>query len=432
MIRALYVTVALASACKQASPPETRDPVHSEPRPAPEDTPMTKPDVTMPAPADIAPLAQASNAFAFDLWRKTSTQPGNVAMSPASLSTALAMTWGGAKGETAAEMKRAMHLTGDADAVMAAWGKLASALQSPSRKLELRIANRLFGEQTYKFEQAYLDKTKAAYGAPLEPVDFRHAAEAGRTRINKWVADQTNQRITNLLPPPSITDQTRLVLVNALYFLADWAQAFEPRATNPAPFLKAGGKTDVPTMHAMSTFRFAKADGVSVLELPYQGGDAAMVVVLPDQVDGVTSIENSLDASKLAAWQAALQPQQVAVALPRFTIDPAEPVELSNTLIALGMASAFDRKRADFTAMAAPRNPEDELFISAVFHKAFVKVDEKGTEAAAASAVVMAPRGAPPRPAAEFKADHPFLFFIVDKASGLILFVGRVVDPSAK
>ena len=134
----------------------------------------------------------------------------------------------------------------------------------------------------------------------------------------------------------------------------------------------------------------------------------------------------------LDAWQAALQPQQVAVALPRFTIDPKEPLELSATLIALGMKSAFDPKRADFTAMAAPRSPEDELFISAVFHKAFVKVDEKGTEAAAASAVVMAPRGAPPRPAAEFIADHPFVFFIVDKSSGLILFIGRVVDPSAK
>jgi len=282
-------------------------------------------------------------------------------------------------------------------------------------------------------EQPYLDKTKAAYGAPLEPVDFVHAAEAGRTHINKWVADQTNQRITNLLPPPAITEQTRMVLVNALYFLADWAQPFEPRLTNPAPFLKAAGsKADVPTMHTMSTFRFAKTDGVSVLELPYQGGDVAMLLVLPDQVDGVTGLENSLEAAKLTAWQAALQSQQVAVALPRFTIDPPDPVELSATLKALGMQSAFDSNRADFTAMAAPRNPEDRLFISAVFHKAFVKVDEKGTEAAAASAVVMAPAGAPPRPAVEFKADHPFLFFIVDKPSGLILFAGRVADPSAK
>jgi len=392
--------------------------------------PMPKPTATPAAAA--APLATSSNAFGFDLWSRLRSTPGNLAISPASISTALAMTWGGARGETAAEMKQTLRLDVDADAAMTGWGKLAAALQDEARSLKLRIANRLFGEQSYRFEPAYLDRTRAAYGAPLEPLDFAKAPEPARAHINKWVADRTEQRIKDLLPPRSIVSDTRLVLVNAIYFLADWQDQFEKHATTEQPFAIAPGKTrPAMLMRRRGSYRMAKADGVAVLELPYAGGDAAMVVVLPDKIDGLEAIERSLDAARLAAWTQALAEQEILVWLPRFVVDPPAAMELGKPLQALGMARAFDPERADFTGIANPPKPADRLYIGEVFHKAFVKVDEKGTEAAAATAVVM-PRGAGmPRPVPEFKADHPFLFFIVDKASGLVLFMGRVDEPKA-
>jgi serpin B len=412
MIRTLCLSLALLAACDQTTSRSFAEPVAKSPDP--------KPD--LPAAAAIIPLANANNTFAFELWKQT--KAGNLAMSPASISSALAMTWGGAKGKTADEMKRVLHLDGDADAVRTAWSELATALQAPSRKLTLRIANRMFGEQSYTLDAGFLSNTKA----PLEPVDFVNAAEASRAKINAWVEDQTNKRIANLLPAQSITAETRLVLVNAIYYLADWKRPFDRAKTRDAAFSTSRTTSKpVPTMHALGSYRLGKVDGVTLLELPYQG-DAAMIVALPDQLDGLAGVEQSLDADKLGAWQAALQPQQVDVALPRFTIDPGEPIELSKILVGLGMKSAFDRT-ADFTGIASPPNPDDHLYLSSVFHKAFVKVDEKGTEASGTTAVVMATKGGVPRPGIEFFADHPFLFVIVDKPSNLVLFVGRVTDP---
>jgi serpin B len=329
-------------------------------------------------------------------------------------------------------MKQVLRLDIGPDAAMTGWGKLAAALQDPARPLQLRIANRLFGEQSYKLEPAYLEKTRAAYGAALEPLDFAKAPEPARAHINKWVEDQTEQRIKDLLPPRSIDPDTRLVLVNAIYFLADWKDPFEKQQTTEQPFTLAPGKTrPAMMMRRRGGYRIAKGDGASVLELPYAGGDTAMLVVLPDKVDGLPAVERSIDATKLTAWTQALVDQQVQVWLPRFLIDPPASMELSRPLKALGMAKAFDRGRADFTAIANPPKPEDRLYIGAVFHKAFVKVDEKGTEAAAATAVVMPRAGGMPPPVPDFKVDHPFLFFIVDKPSGLVLFMGRVAEPKA-
>lgn len=401
---------------------------------------MTKPTTTPPATPPATPtgaaaaaaLAKGSNTFGFDLWSRVRKEPGNLSISPASISIALAMTWGGAKGGTAAEMKQALRLGVDAGAAMAGWGQLAAALQDKSRSLVLRIANRLFGEQSYKLEAPYLEQTRAAFGAPLEALDFAKAPEPARAHINKWVADQTEQRIKDLLPPRSIVADTRLVLVNAIYFLADWREPFEKHATREQPFTVAPGKTrPAKLMVRRGSYRMAKVDGVSVLELPYAGDDTAMLVVLPDRVDGLGDVEQALDADKLATWTQALGQQEVLVWLPRFTIDPPAALELSKSLKALGMAQAFDAERADFTGIANPPKPADRLYIGAVFHKAFVKVDEKGTEAAAATAVAPRLGGGMPRPVPEFKADHPFLFFIVDRASGLLLFMGRVTDPKA-
>jgi serpin B len=419
------VVVACSAKPKEPPPPSpapepTPQPVKPAPAPAPQ-------PIAPPAAHELAPLVKSSNTFGWELWKQLPAS-GNQAMSPASITTALAMTWGGAKANTAAEMKQTLHLDGDAGSVAAAWGKLAAALQAPKQP-ELRIANRLYGERTYKLDQGFVDRTRAAFGAPLDPLDFVGNPAAARTVINTWVAQQTNQRIKDLLPPPSITNLTKLVLVNALYFLADWQTAFEHASTVDADFASVGATLKVPTMHAVDGYRLAKADGVAMLELPYKG-DAAMYIILPDKLDGLPAVEKSLDAGKLATWIGALANQRVAVALPRFTIDPREPTELSARLKALGMKDAFDSKRADFTGIASPPNPADQLVISAVFHKAFVKVDEKGTEAAAATAVVMAPKGAAPAAPIEFKANHPFLFVIADTRTGLVLFIGRVSDPS--
>jgi serpin B len=388
------------------------------------------------APSDsMTRLAGSSNAFGFDLYRNLRTSPGNLVVSPASITTALAMTWGGAKGETAAQMKQVLRFEGSPSEVMQASGRLAAALQDPSRPIVFRIANRLFGEKTYRFEGAYLEATKAAFGAALEPVDFKGAPEAARLLINGWVEQKTEKRIRDLVPPSGVKADTRLALVNAIYFLGDWQQPFKKEATSPlAFFTSATGKKDVPTMRAVERFRFAQKDGWKALELPYKGGDLSMLLVLPDRVDGLSALEASLTAPGLDAIVTALASTRVAVALPKFEVDPPGSLPLGDVLQQMGMAAAFDRQKADFTAIANPPDPRDRLVIGQVFHKAFVKVDEKGTEAAAATAVMMERAGAAPpmEKPAEFKADHPFLFFVRDHASGMVLFMGRVADPSVK
>ena len=390
---------------------------------------------TTPPPAvDARRLATSSNALGFDVYGRVSSTPGNLAISPTSMSAALAMTYGGARGETEAQMKRVLHLEGARDAAMTDWGNLTRALQDPARPVKLRIANRLFGEKTAKLEPAFLDRTRDVYGAPMEPTDFKNAFEPARAHINGWVEDQTEKRIKDLLPPNALDARTRLVLVNAIYFLADWAEPFEKLATRDDTFhVTPTSQKKTAMMHANGSRRFAQADGVKVLELPYKGGDASMLFIVPDREGGLDDVERSLSAAKLAAWTAALAPRDVAVTIPRFEVSPTPSLSLGEALVKLGMADAFDRDKADFTGIANPSDPRERLSIGKVFHKAFVKVDEKGTEAAAATAVVM-PKGGgpPPKPPLEFTADRPFLFAIVEKASGLVLFVGRVADPTVR
>ncbi len=301
--------------------------------------------------------------------------------------------------------------------------------------MTIRIVNRLFGEKTYAFEQPYLDRVKSSLGAPLEPLDFKTAAEDSRGRINAWVAKETSNRITDLIPADGVNGDTRLVLTNAIYFLGQWVTPFVKEATSPAPFFT--GKTDkrdVPTMHQTEHLHFAATDGVKLLDLPYQGGALAMTLVLPDAVDGLSAVEARLTPSTLEKWIGAATSAEVIVSLPKLEIAPADSLSLRDTLTAMGMPLAFDRQKADFTGIASPPSPEERLFIGNVFHKAFVKVDEKGTEAAAATAVVMAEAAAalPGNGPQEFNADHPFLFFLRDVRSGLILFMGRVSDPASR
>jgi serpin B len=381
-------------------------------------------------------IAKSNNAFTPELWGAVRAAKGNLAVSPASITTALAMTWGGARGDTAAEMKKTLHFEGSTDDVLASAGSLLRSWNTGTGPVTLRAANRLFGEKSFSFEKPFLEKTQSAFGAPLEGVDFIKNAGAARSRINGWVAQETQDRIKDLVPPEGITSETRLVLVNAIYFKGQWDSPFEEKRTKPAPFFaaKAQKPGDVATMHQSGTFAFAAKDGVKVLEMPYVGRDTSMVFVLPDDTYGLEAVEQKLSSATIEGWMRGLRHQQVDVALPRFQIDPASSISLSQALQKLGMKRAFTRGGADFTGIANPKNPEERLFISDVFHKAFVKLDEKGTEAAAATAVVTEDEGAvmPDGPPKEFKADHPFLFFLRDTRSGMILFMGRVADPSAK
>lgn len=404
-------------------PPAADGPVSASP-------PAKAVPVEAPAAEEMKRFAHGSNAFGFDLFRRLREDPGNLVVSPSSITTALAMTWGGARGETASQMQKVLHFEGSAQEVASTAGRLARFLEDPGRPITFRIANQLFGEKTYTFVPAFLESTKAAYGAPIELLDFRGAPEPSRQRVNAWIEEQTEKRIADLVPPGTIDFTARLVLVNAIYFLGDWEEPFDPTVTRRAAFhTTKTEKKDVPTMHHGGVRRFTHRDGVSVVELRYKGGSLSMVVVLPDRVDGLAAVEKSLDPAALDRLLASMQSQQVLVAIPKFEVKPPS-LALKEHLQAMGMGIAFQEGKADFTGMADPPDPRDRLFIGKAFHKAFVRVDEKGTEAAAATAVIMeSGAGAGPK-FVEFTADHPFLFFIRDNASGLILFMGRVADPS--
>ena len=387
------------------------------------------------APVDgkeaAAKLARSSNAFGFDLYQRLRGTPGNLVVSPASITTALTMPWGGARGETAVQMRSVLHLEGTPDEVMATSGELSRSLTDPARPIVFRIANQLFAEKTYKLVPSYVEKTKAAFGAPVEPLDFKKSPEPSRVRINRWVESKTERRIKDLIPPRAVEPDTRLVLVNAIYFLGDWDDPFDYGETRPAPFhLTASEKKDVPTMHHESVFRFAQKSDVTALEVPYKGGALSMLLLIPYDIEGLASVERGLNPQKLDALVSELREDWIALALPKFEVSPGESLSLGEDLKAMGMSLAFDRNKADFTGIADPPNPADRLVLAKVFHKAFVRVDEKGTEAAAATAAQGVAAGAGPGGGPRrVYVDRPFLFLIRDNASGLILFLGRVSDP---
>ncbi|MCC6522115.1 MAG: serpin family protein [Polyangiaceae bacterium] len=362
-----------------------------------------------------------ANAFGFDLHRRLARAPGNLAFSPASLAIALSMTYAGARGATRDEMKQTLHAPDDEAlhqglaAVLASW----QASQGPH---EIHAVNRLFGERSLPFHAPFVDLTATRYAAPLDPSDFARQPEVERQRINRWVVEQTRERIVDLLPDGAITSATRLVLANALYFKAAWQEPFLAPLTTTGPFHLAGAATkDVPLMHSNATAGHAAVDGVELAELRYAGGRFATLLVLPAARDGLAALEARLDAATLDRWVAALEPKELDVTLPRFRLEPGTSLALKEHLEALGMRRAFGP--ADFSGIS-----DAGLFVDEIYHKAFVAMDEAGTEAAAATAVVM--NESMPMPAAtSFRADRPFLFFVRDLETGLVLFAGRVAEP---
>ncbi len=401
------------------------------------------------AATNIDLAAKATNGLAVDLHRQLATGNDNLCVSPYSIENALAMTFAGADGETRTEMARVLHFSTDASTMAASFASLQHALAEmsaktvelvkkskefggPSEPITLNIANRLFAQKDYDFRQNFLSLVKQDYGAAFEPLDFVANPAATTEHINKWVADQTHDKIRDLIPADALNKLTRLVLANALYLKAPWADPFSDKTTQPEPFhVRGGASVDVPMMRKTARFGYAKREGFTAISVPYEGDDLQFLVLLPDEVSGLRALETKLTADVLAGGTK-LETQDVNLHLPKFKLEP-PTIALAEQLQALGMKSAFDipQGSANFDKMA-PRKPNDYLYISNVFHKTFIAVDEKGTEAAAATAVVMMRATAiarPKPPPIEVKVDRPFLYAIQHVPSGVCLFLGRVTDP---
>ncbi len=370
-------------------------------------------------PGDVA---TAVNAFAVDIYAQLREDDGNLFLSPASISYALGMTRLGARGETALEMDQVLHLPPDEQRAASGYQRLMSDLNRPDAEFTLRLANRLYGQEGLPFRRGFLDAVDSYFSGGLERVDFRQDAEGARDTINGWVSDQTEEKIPELLGPGVVNDSTRLVLVNAIYFLGDWQHPFPGDGTHLRTFhLGDGTETPVPTMAETATFKYAELDGLQILALPYRGDALEMVVLLPGENVGLTGLERDLNAENLAAWVSAPRPTRAMVNLPKFEFTA--EFKLGRILADMGMPTAFS-DGADFSGMVEGGG----LAIDEVVHKAFVRVDEKGTEAAAATGVIM--RATSMEPAAEvFRADRPFVFVIRHVTSGAVVFMGRVSDP---
>lgn len=376
-----------------------------------------------------ASAAKAINTLGIELLGRAGAPGDNTAISPFSIQTALVMTYAGAQGETRTQMAHVLHLGEDA---VPSFSTLQKQITAVPEKVTLNLANRLFGQTGYDFRADYLALVKDLFGAPLEELNFAKDPKKAVSHINAWVENQTKDRIRNLIPENGITKDTGLVLVNAIYLKAPWAEAFTKGATTPQPFHLVGGKKpDVPTMSRESDFGYRKDKGLTVVSVPYVWRDLQFVILLPDDADGLPALEKKLTANYLSDL-AKLPVQPVRLFLPKFKLEPPR-LALGETLQKLGMPSAFDipQGSANFEGIA-PQRPNDYLYISEVFHKAFVEIDENGTEAAAATAVVMMRALSVPveKPEpVEVRVDRPFLFAIQHKPTGGCLFLGRVTDP---
>jgi serpin B len=382
-------------------------------------------------PTDVTAVVEGNNRFALDLYaRLRAEQPGNLFFSPSSLSTALAMTYAGARSDTASQMAKVLHFTQPPEKLHPAFGSLRMGLveDATKRGYQLTVANRLWGQEGDHFLAGFLATTRDDYGAELAEVDFAGQTEKARQQINGWVEEQTRGKIKDLIPPGALDSLSRLVLTNAIYFKGKWSEPFEKRDTKEAPFHVTSRQTlDVPMMSQEDHLPFWAGEGLKILELPYGTGDLSMLILLPDPIEGLAGLEARLTGDTLTRWRSGLRREKVRVYLPRFKLT--SQFELGGVLKAMGMPLAFTPDRADFSGMDGQR----DLFVSAVIHKAYVDVNEAGTEAAAATGIVMMPTAAviAPKEPLLFRADHPFLFLIRDNRTGSLVFVGRLVNTES-
>jgi serpin B len=415
--------VGLAVGCSNSSttPPGPKPGEHAAPAiPVPPEVPA----------ADLHAAARGDLAFAADLHRKLGGD-GNLVYSPASVSLALAMTYAGAAGKTAEEMKTVLHFTLDPEKLHAVNHKRLydwNGGGKEQRPYELSVADSLWGQKGEPWKKEFTELLKTRYAAGLREVDFAADPEAARGPINQWAADWTHNKIPELVPSGVLTGNTRLVLANAVYFKGAWASKFDKNWTAESPF-QAGGTKEVPVqmMHQKHRFGYGATAEAQLLDMPFKGGQLSLLVILPTKKGGLPALEASLTQVKLSQLLSRMGGDEVDVYLPRFKFESS--LDLAKTLAGMGMPSAFGAGAADFSGMDGTRN----LFIGSVIHKATVEINEEGGEAAAATAVEVGVKSeALPkdRQTPVFRADHPFLFLIRETATGEPLFFGRVADPS--
>ncbi|MFA6282007.1 MAG: serpin family protein [Candidatus Omnitrophota bacterium] len=374
---------------------------------------------------EIAPVVEANNKFAFELYSKYKSKDGNVFFSPYSISSALAMTYEGARGKTAEEMLAVFHFPKEATLCREGFLSINNQINKEDKRYELKVANALWAQKDSRFLEAYFKLIESYYGGGVTNLDFINDTENSRLTINNWVEEKTNKKIKNLIPQGIITTMTRLVLTNAIYFRGKWLMQFDEKNTVEGDFkvtpensvrVKMMKKTD-----KEAEFNYGETDKLQILELPYDGQELSMLLLLPKNGD-LKSVEQSLDSQTLTALKNKLQMQWVNVFLPKFKFET--KYFMADDLKEMGMPTAFS-DMADFSGMTGNK----DLFISQVIHQAFVEVNEEGTEAAAATAVIVEKCSVLPSRPKIFKADHPFIFIIQETKTGNILFIGRVSDP---
>ncbi len=375
-----------------------------------------------PAARQDTDITDAANQFCLELYARLAAERENIFFSPYSIWTALAMTYEGARAQTATEMQQTLHMPADDETRRTSIKTLLETINASCAEYELNTANALWAQHDHPFLQEYMNIITEYYMGKLTNLDFVTDTEGARKAINDWVAEKTQQKIKDLIPPGALTAMTRLVLTNAIYFKATWQQQFEETQTVQQPFfISPQDSVIVPMMNmAGARFPYTETPDLQVLELPYSGDSLAMLIMLPRKHE-VAALERMLDTLLVSSWINNLAPQKVNLSMPRFQLET--KYTLNTILSDMGMKNAFSTQ-ADFSGM----DGKGSLFISKIIHQAFVEVNEEGTEAAAATGVMM--ETAIARPGPEFRCDHPFIFLIRDKRTRAILFMGRVNDPS--
>ena len=380
-------------------------------------------------PQEFETVIDANNQFAFDLYSEYKEEKGNIFFSPYSVSTALTMTYEGAMGKTAEEIQAVLRIPKDDEIRRLESAKIYDQINKNNDDYKLSTANALWAQKDYIFLEEYINNVEKYYGGKTTNLDFIAETETSRVIINDWIEDQTNNKIKNLISKGALNDLTRLVLTNAIYFKGTWILQFDKKDTKDENFKTDLGQTiKVPMMKLTgdsARFNYAKVDKTQILELPYKGKDLSMLLILPEE-DNLKKLERSISAKKLSDWKSALKKQRVDIYIPKFKFET--KYFMVETLKEMGISDAFVFGVADFSRMDGTK----DLYISDVIHQAFVEVNEEGTEAAAATAVVMTwgDVGGEKAITPVFRADHPFIFIIQQKETGNILFMGRVSDPN--
>jgi len=387
---------------------------------------------------DTTALVAGNNAFAFDFYGQIAGRSdSNLIFSPFSISQAFGMLMAAARENTASQMADTLHYTLPQDALHPAFAALNADLStretpnagSEGERLQLNIVNAIWAQEGFPFREAYLALLQDFYEGGLNFADFVQAAEAARETINTWIEDQTEDKIQDMLPPGVLNADTRLVLVNAIYFNGSWLNPFEPSATQDAPFnLLDGSIVSVSMMAQQESLGYLQGNGFQVVELPYFGNDMAMLIVLPDS-DQFESVQTQLDGVWFERTRNAVSYRDVRLYMPRFEFETS--LDLRTSLQQMGLTDVFDGNVADLTGMFDPAAVNENLFVTAALHKAFIGVDETGTEAAAATAIVVGITSAPmPSQPVEVRLDRPFMYTIYDRQTGAILFLGQVLNPT--